>query len=434
MNIRQLLQHHIPESLAMKWNTNMSKLPELFQAKVTEQLNGALFSIQKGTISYHVQISGEVEVGKEYLFRSKADGNGTMLLVEKPMPVTEKNAPPISTGNPVEPNQQHKSTQYRVESLLQQYGVKMPEATTRDVVKTIEGYNGTQKEIALELTKFLLLRNGQAPHSIASNLNMLTSSVLSNDTLANAVEPLKQSINLSTTASPEVQKWQTQMETITTPMQLHSKQEMMLFLKKSITNLGLNYEQGLAQKILQHQPFARLDLEQLKPLLLELSQWVKTTQEKSAITELVAKLTGFQILNREEGSTQHVFLPITVQLEKDIKEWYVQISSKKKKGELVDPDYCRIVLLLDLPIFSSTMIDLFVQKKVITLAIHHSYAPIESLVEKTLPLLKTNLSLKGFTLSTVKLIPQLDREQEEVPLQFFKKILESSEEGVDVRI
>jgi hypothetical protein len=217
-----------------------------------------------------------------------------------------------------------------------------------------------------------------------------------------------------------------------TPLQ--SKKETLFLLKNVITSLGLNYEHVLAQGLQKSDAVSKLSMEQLKPLLLELSQMNINAKDKRTISQLIAKLTGFQLLSREEGSFHHVFLPFPVQLENEAKDWYIQISSKKKKGDILDPDYCRVVLFIDLPIFSSTMIDLLVQKKIITIIIHHSYPSVEVLVEQGFPILKENLSKKGYTLSAVKTIPKAEEEQEEISLQFFKKILSESKEGVDIRI
>ncbi|WP_078380913.1 hypothetical protein [Sutcliffiella halmapala] len=433
MNIWQLLQHRIPESLEVKTNNSLEKLTGIFQAKVTEQLDDSLFSIQKGTVSYEVKIVGAVEIGKEYQFRSKTDGNALVLTVENQIAPSEKTRAFIPSSKPVESNQLQ-ATLNRVEQLVSQLGVKMPDSTLREIVKTIESYTGTKKEIAMELTKFSLARNVQLPQIVPSSLNMLTSSFLDNETMFSTLEQIKHIQKSSNNTSPEIQTLQRQLESITTHIPLNSKQDMLLFVKTLITNLGLNYEHGLTESIVQQDTLSKLKLEQLKPILLELSQRMIHAEEKGTIAQLVSKITGFQLLNREDGLLNHVFLPIPVQLEKEAKEWYIQISSKKKKSGVVDPEYCRIVLFIDLPIFSSTMIDLLVQQKVITLTIHHSYAPIETLVEKGIPLLKENLSQKGYTLSTIKTIPKNEEEQEEISLRFFKKILSSSEEGVDVRI
>ncbi|MGM0835582.1 MAG: hypothetical protein ACQEV7_05455 [Bacillota bacterium] len=437
MNIWQLIHHRLPDGLLNKMEKGKHRLPDTFQAKVTEQLNGALFTVQKGGVSFSAKISGTVEAGKEYVFHSMREEKGLVLRVDRTIPAIENAAQPLSenrTPSKGLEQLQAQSTISRLEHQIREAGVKLAPADLQQLAKVIDGFQGAQKEITMELTKFLIVRNAAKPEAVHKNLPFLTAALLDDESLGSTLEKVKQLISVSRDNSPETMKLQAQLERMTVSAPLQSQKEMMLFLKQLFSNTGLDYENTLFQRLHSQQSLSSIPLEQLKPLLLEYTKGMMNKEESVSISKLVSKLTGFQLLSREEGSFQHLFLPIPVVVESEAREWYVHLSSKKKKGEGIDPDYCRIVLYLELPIFSSTLVDLLVQQRVITLSIHHSYPSLGELVEKGLPQLKENLSQKGYTLSTVKTVQKQEDRVEELSLDFVKKIFSTSEEGVDFRI
>jgi hypothetical protein len=437
MNIWQLIQHRIPDGLLNKLETGKHKLPDIFQAKVTEQLNGALFTVQKGGVSFAAKISGTVEVGKEFVFHRMREEKGIVLRVERTISANEHAAPPLSENRTPSKGLQELQTQstiQRLEQHIREAGVKLASSDLQQVAKVIDGFQGAKKEIVMELTKFLIGRNTGTPEAVSKNLHFLTAALLDDESLGSTLDKVKQLISVSRDASSETMKLQAQLERITTPGPLHSQKEMVQFLKQLFSNTGWDYENTLFQRLQSQQTLSSIPVEQLKPLLLEYTKGMMNKEEIGFVAKLLKKLTGFQLLSREEGSFQHLFLPIPVLVEKESREWYVHLSSKKKKGEGIDPDYCRIVLYLELPLFSSTLIDLLVQQRVITLSIHHSHPSLGDLVEKGLSQLKENLSQKGYTLSAVKTVPKPEDRLEELPLDFVKKIFSTSEEGVDFRI
>ena len=441
MKIWQLLQHKIPEGQVNRMEAGIPKLPEIFQAKVTEQLSGALFAVQKGGLSFSARISGTVESGKEYVFHSRQDELGIVLTVERSIPANGNSSassahptplnrtPPISATEPLQA-----PTAQRLEEYIKEVDVKLSQGALEQLTKKIDSYAGIKREMAMELTKFMVVRHADSTESIMKNLQLVTSALLEDENLAGNFEKVKQMITVSSESSAEEIKLLAQLDKATAPSTLQSPKEMVQFLKNIFAITGLDYENILYNRLQQHLPLSSVQLDQLKPLLLQFEKLMLNKEENSTISNLVSKITGFQLLSRDEGSFQHLFLPIPVLLENEAKEWYVHMTSKKKDGEGIDPEYCRIVLYLDLPVFSTTLVDLLVQQKVISLSIHHSYTPLGTLVEKGLPLLKGNLSMKGYTLSAVKTIPSKIEKSDEIPLEFLRKILDASDGGVDIRI
>jgi hypothetical protein len=439
MNIWQLLQSKVPEMIQKSSTIPITeKHGRVFHAKVTEQLDGALFSVQKsGTIS-QVTIQGKVEVGKVYTFEVRHGSAGVYLTpvmensAERTPPfINSKHAPVTSSSNI--PAAASQTTQERVQVMTEQLGVRLPRNEVNLVVKELDRLSGLQKEAAFELTRYILHRDGTRFES--EKLQMLLTVFTSRDSSLESLRKVEQILQQSSQpgAQPNLEKMQSLLESLLQPRMLDNQTELIHMIKQTIPLLGLNYEQGLGELLTQKQSFSSAIAEQLKPLLMDFHQKVTTAEEKIAISQLVSKLTGFQLLSREEGSLHHLFIPLPIQTEKEAKDWYVHISSKKKNNTL-DPGFCRIVFLIDLPVFSSIMVDLFIQQKVVSLSFYHTYKPLEHLVESSVPMLKQILLEKGYTLTSVKAELSTKEGNAAMPLFFLKTILTPTEKGLDIKV
>ncbi len=441
MNLWQLIQSKVPESMLSK--TSLDFLPitpgRVFQAKVTEQLNGALFAIQKGTVSSKAVIQGEVEVGKEYLFQVKKGPEGLFLTPAEKIPAVSRELPGqvenktvgMTTVRPPQTPTPLQTTQERILAIVTQKGENMPATTIKELVAVIDRLPATEKEKAIEFLKVLANRTGIT--NIPEKLQMMITGLSDKETTIQALTKVEASLQKITLPTPAQEKLMDVIQKMQQPSTMHTKAEVLQFIRQAVTLLGLDFEKGLSDLIRQGQPFSEGKVEQLKPLLMNYLQQVSTPEEKATVTQLISKLTGFQLLSREEGNLHHIFLPIPIKMHEETKEWYVHISSKKK-NEMLDPDYCRIVLMLDMPVFSSVMVDVFVQQKVVSISLHHSYPSMEKLVDNSAPLLKKSLSVKGFTLSAVKTEWREHEENDGIPVDFLKVILTPNEKGLDIKI
>ncbi|WP_010193407.1 hypothetical protein [Bacillus sp. m3-13] len=441
MNLWQLIQSKVPESMLNKTSLdNLSIAPgRVFKALVTEQLHGALFAIQKGAVSSKAVIQGEVKVGEEYLFQVKKGPKGLFLVPTEKIPTVPRALPiqvEAKTGGmtPARPPQTPtplQTTQERIQAIVAQKGDNMPATTVKELVAVIERLPATEKEKAIEMLKVLAKQNGIT--NIPDKLQMMIGGLSDKETTIQTLTKVEASLQKITQPTPAQEKLMEVIQKMQQPQTLHTKAEALQFIRQAVTLLGLDFEKGLSDLIRQGQPFSEGKLEQLKPLMMNYLQQVATLEEKAAVTQLISKLTGFQLLSREEGNLHHIFIPIPIKMHEETKDWYVHISSKKK-NEMLDPDYCRIVLMLDLPVFSSVMVDVFVQQKVVSVSLHHSYPSMEKLVEKSAPLLKESLSVKGFKLSAVKTEWREHEENDGVPVDFLKVILTPNEKGLDIKI
>ncbi|KMJ58622.1 hypothetical protein AB685_12150 [Bacillus sp. LL01] len=441
MNIWQLIQSKVPESMLGKTSIDIQAktLGRVFQAMVTEQLNGALFSIQKGSVSSQATIHGKVEVGKEYIFEVKKGPAGVFLTPTDKMSAVnrllpspkEKNTAETPTSRPLQTSPPLQTTQERIQAMVTTKGDSIPAAAVKELVGMIDRLPASEKETAMEIVKVLVHRTGIT--SAPEKLQMMLSGFSDKETVLQSLSKVEASIQKDTLPTPVQQKLLEIIHQMQQPQTLHTKDEALQFIRQAVSLIGLDFEKSLSDLIRQGQPLSEGKLEQLKPLLMNYLQQVDSPEEKSAITQLISRLTGFQLFSREEGNLHHLFLPIPINTHDEAKEWYVHISSKKK-DEMLDPDYCRVVLLLDLPVFSSVMVDVLVQQKVVSLSLHHSYPGMDPLIQRSASLLKKSLSVKGFTLSAVKAECNLQEESKRIPLDFIRAILTPIEKGFDIKI
>ncbi|NLP50578.1 hypothetical protein [Bacillus sp. RO1] len=445
MNILQFIQSKgigIDSLLGKPSIDPLSQIPgRVLRAMVTEQLNGAVFSIKKGSITVQAVIYGKVEVGKEYTFSVQKGESGVFLVpthkdVASYQPLSsqvEKNSngtnkPAIQTTSSPAPSQ---TTQEVIQALVAQKGGKMPFITIKEMAEVIDRLPPSLKEKGMELVKVLVLRNGLT--NIPEKLQMMVTGLSDQETTLQTLSKVEAHLQKAAPLTLIQENLLDVIQKMQLPKTLHTKGEALQFIRQVLPLLGLNFENDLFHFVRQDQPLSQAKLEHLKPLLLNYLNQATTTEEKATINQLVSKLTSFQLLTREEGNLHHVFIPLPVNLENEAREWYVHISSKKK-NETLDPEYCRIVLLLDLPVFSSVMVDMLVQGKVVSIYFQHSYPRLETLVQQSAYLLKSTLTDKGYTLSNIKADWKEAERTPGMSLDYLRTILSPPQEGVDIRI
>ncbi|MEA3320090.1 MAG: hypothetical protein U9Q88_08670 [Bacillota bacterium] len=444
MNILQFIQSKgigLDSLLSKPSIDPLSQIPgRVLRAMVTEQLNGAVFSIKKGSITAQAVIYGKVEVGKEYTFSVQKGHSGVFLVPiqkdvasDQPLSQIEKNSdgtikPAIQTTSSPAPSQ---TTQEVIQALVAQKGGKMPLITIKETAEVIDRLPPSLKEKAMELVKVLVLRNGLT--NIPEKLQMMVTGLSDEETTLQTLAKVEAHLQKAAPPTLIQEKLMDVIQNMQLPKTLQTKGEALQFIRQVLPLMGLNFENDLFHFVRQDQPLSQAKLEHLKPLLLNYLYQATTTEEKATINQLVFKLTSFQLLTREEGNLLHVFFPLPVNLENEAREWYVHISSKKK-NETLDPEYCRIVLLLDLPIFSSVMVDVLVQGKVVSISFQHSYPRLETLVQQSSYLIKNSLSDKGYTLSNIKTDWKKAEKTPGMSLDFLRTILSPPQKGVDMRI
>ncbi|WP_078430701.1 hypothetical protein [Alkalihalobacterium alkalinitrilicum] len=173
----------------------------------------------------------------------------------------------------------------------------------------------------------------------------------------------------------------------------------------------------------------------LKSLLLQLNQLQLSKEMKEKVGLVLHRLTGQQLLAQEQqGPIQQTVLQIPLQLGDWQTEMTVQWEGRKSTNGKIDPDHCRILFYLNLTQLQETIIDVHIQKKVLSVQVFNEHEKPNGLIHALLPLLKKKLSEMGYTLSSIKWVQF--QEQKILKANSAQQAYAQRQgyEGVDVRI
>lgn len=197
------------------------------------------------------------------------------------------------------------------------------------------------------------------------------------------------------------------------------KEQLLHQIRQTISMI--TYEQQIAKG--EADPAANM-----KAMLL---QWLNesTGQTKEHLTRLLQFVHGVQLQSvREADSFIHVQLQIPAErmgLNKDVT---LEMEGRKTKDGGLNPDYCRILFLLDLKFLHETAIDVMVQKRSVSMTVYNDTENIQTYAATLKPLLKTRLEELNYKLSQINFKPFAEREK---PI---KEEIDKAVHGVDYRI
>src|SRR5699024_1968337 len=124
------------------------------------------------------------------------------------------------------------------------------------------------------------------------------------------------------------------------------------------------------EKLKQNQQDQITQQQTIKSLLLQMMQ--SNSQMNEKLMPFIHLINGLQLQSVHE--TQNM-IQATIQLpgEKFIlpKDLYFQFEGKKTEDGKLDPDHCRILFVLQLQHLDETIIDMFIQKRIVSLTIYN---------------------------------------------------------------
>lgn len=223
--------------------------------------------------------------------------------------------------------------------------------------------------------------------------------------------------------------------------QLHvlTKMRFITYVQQFIQQSGMLDEHHLKtniEQILHNRMDQSLQQAQtVKTLLINLLQeGSNVTNEK--IQPLIHFLNGLQLQSVYESNN---LLQASLQLPGEKfalpKDLFFQFEGKKKEDGKLDPNHCRILFLLHLQHLQETVIDMFVQKRIVTLTIYNDHIKeSDAEKEKFLPILTKQLNKLNFQLSAIKWKPLKDHTEQRPLNTETKTIVEQRKEGFDFRI
>lgn len=120
------------------------------------------------------------------------------------------------------------------------------------------------------------------------------------------------------------------------------------------------------------------------------------------ITDVLRHLSASRLLFQErDGFIQGLFI-LPLSLPERTVDLKLQWTGKRTEEGKLDPDYCRILLMLTMPHLGTTEVAMHVQKRHISLTVRTDFPRLKEVGMALVPDLKEKLAEKEYTLSTVR--------------------------------
>lgn len=213
-------------------------------------------------------------------------------------------------------------------------------------------------------------------------------------------------------------------------------ERFMLHTNQILQTFGMSHEAIVKNLPIQQEalPHAMLNInETVKALLLQVTQDERAPLEN--VQQLVHYINGLQLQTREESNLLHAQMQLPgekIGLPDDL---FIKFEGRKTKDDEIDTEFCRILFFLNLHHIEETIIDMNIQKRVITLTIYNDYD--DMLAQQMHPyrkLLSDGLEKLNYHLSNIRFKPLEEESQTSEPKQNIKQKSPTSQEGFDLRI
>jgi hypothetical protein len=218
---------------------------------------------------------------------------------------------------------------------------------------------------------------------------------------------------------------------------LGEAKELAKAFKLLFQSLGLEYEREIIQHFKNHPDNALKDeLHSLKALLLQFKQQHISGPERALADQLIHKITGYQLLAREDGPITSLYMQLPLLLGNELHDVTIQWEGRRKEEGEIDPGYCRILFCLQLAYLKETIVDVTVQNRVVNIGIMNDHPLLPALTKQLWPKLKENLSALHYHLSDVKVITSVKEQQSRGLLTKQGNVYQQSSpySGVDIKV
>lgn len=158
----------------------------------------------------------------------------------------------------------------------------------------------------------------------------------------------------------------------------------------------------------------------LKSLVLQAMQDDNIPAER--LQQLIHFLNGMQLQAKETNNMMQVYLQIPGEKLNTLKDISLEFTGRKTKDGKIDPNFCRILFVLNLENIKETIIDMHVQKRVVSLTIYNENSDtLNRMMQPLKEVLKKQLDALNFHLSNVRLRP-MHEEEHKVEKQETKQV------------
>lgn len=191
---------------------------------------------------------------------------------------------------------------------------------------------------------------------------------------------------------------------------------------------GITDENLLSQDIIAGQ-----SNQTVKSMLIQMLQQDDNVGNER-VQQLLHHINGLQLQSVQEvGSFIQASLVVPGEklfLNKDI---YIEFESKKTEDGKINPEFCRILFYLDLANLRETIIDMQIQKRIVSITVFNNHKTLKVLAEQFQPSLKEKLESLNYQLTNITIKSLEDRNKEKQnPLSI--QLSNNSYEGIEFRI
>ncbi|WP_124070939.1 hypothetical protein [Filibacter tadaridae] len=182
-------------------------------------------------------------------------------------------------------------------------------------------------------------------------------------------------------------------------------------LQAVILSLGLNYESTLFGKDIE----SLRPTETLKPQLLALMQDMAVSPAlREAAENVVIRMNGPLLQSGENGVQHQLVMQVPLEFFGKRIDATLQWNGRMKENGKIDADFARILFYLELDSLDKTIIDMQVQKRVVSVTVFNSDQTLKELGTSLQTRLREGLESSGYKLSGV----------------FFKNFTEEKKSGI----
>lgn len=217
------------------------------------------------------------------------------------------------------------------------------------------------------------------------------------------------------------------------------QKQFLLHVQQLLQTLGNNHEAVLKQLPHQqeHMPANITNVQEtIKSLLLQITQQDDRGSVEQ-IQQLLHFINGLQLQSKIEQNILQMHLQVPGKRLGLPKDLFVQFEGRKTKEDQLDTEFCRILFFLTLQHIDETIIDMNIQKRVITITVYNKYNDkLGNLAQSFKPTLQEGLNRLDYHLSNLRFKPLADEATEKQKPNSNQKELNKQhhQEGFDLFI
>lgn len=197
-------------------------------------------------------------------------------------------------------------------------------------------------------------------------------------------------------------------------------------IRQMLQYSGLTDENLLAQDIVAGQ-----SNQTVKSMLIQMIQQDDGVGNER-VQQLLHHINGLQLQSVQEvGSFIQANLVIPGEKLALNNDLFIEFESKKTEGGKINPEFCRILFYLDLANLQEAIIDMQIQKRLVTVTVFNDEQTLKKQADKLQPSLKKGLESLNYQLTNLVVKPLAERNHVKKETT---QPMENSYEGIEFRI